>query len=125
LANRSSFRFFWPVPGKIFAFGNLRVRTPNSVRGVVGWWYHVAPMVNESGRLWVLDAGFPAKIKGAKTAKDWLFDFAGSRNCKEIKAGDNDLILDTSALEVGRRGDGSRHDEARSERDAETSRQGS
>ena len=58
------------------------------------WWYHVAPAVNEKGKLWVMDAGFPGRggINSALTLQEWLKDFAGSANCKEILASDTDLI---------------------------------
>lgn len=55
LFNRNAFRLFIPVPSKVFAFGNLRVKTPNSTRGVVGWWYHVAPIVQVGTEKYVLD----------------------------------------------------------------------
>ena len=55
LANRNLFRWYHPVPSKVFAFGNLRVKTKNSPRGVVGWWYHVAPIVEVAGEKYVLD----------------------------------------------------------------------
>lgn len=55
LFNRNAFRLFIPVPNKVFAFGNLRVKTPNSSRGVVGWWYHVAPIVQVGAEKYVLD----------------------------------------------------------------------
>jgi hypothetical protein len=35
----------FPRPGKIFAFGPLTVKTNNSPRGEVSWWFHVAPIV--------------------------------------------------------------------------------
>ena len=56
------------------------------------WWYHVSPMVNENGELWVVDAGFPAFISGPQKQEDWLHSFVGSAHCKEIKANDTDLI---------------------------------
>lgn len=55
IANRNAFHQFYPVPGKVFAFGNLRVKTANSPRGAVGWWYHVAPIVEVAGKKFVLD----------------------------------------------------------------------
>lgn len=55
LFNRIAFRLFIPIPNKVFAFGNLRVKTPNARRGVVGWWYHVAPIVEVKGVKYVLD----------------------------------------------------------------------
>lgn len=81
-------RFYDIDSAKIFLFFT-------KVTGEMGrktWWYHVAPMVNERGHLWVLDAGFPSKIPGPKKSADWLNSFAGSTNCKEIKSGENDLI---------------------------------
>lgn len=56
------------------------------------WWYHVAPVVNENGTLWVVDPGFAGRINGPITQNDWLLNFAGSTKCKEIKSGENDLI---------------------------------
>jgi hypothetical protein len=55
LANRNLFRWFHPVPNKVFVFGNLRVKTPNSPRGSVGWWYHVAPIIEVDKEKYVLD----------------------------------------------------------------------
>lgn len=56
------------------------------------WWYHVAPMVNENGTLWVVDGGFPRFVRQPLLPNDWLKKFAGSTNCKEITAADDDLI---------------------------------
>jgi hypothetical protein len=74
--------------GKIFLFYTEKT-------GDVGrktWWYHVAPIVNEKGNIWVMDAGFPGSIRTPETTQAWLKYFSGSTNCKEIKAGENDLI---------------------------------
>lgn len=56
------------------------------------WWYHVAPLVNEGGKPWVLDPGFPSMIKTPLTITDWLNEFIGTSNCREIRAGQNELI---------------------------------
>lgn len=56
------------------------------------WWYHVAPVVNENNSFWVIDRGFPSFINSPLKPIDWLYKFAGSRNCKEIKVGEDDLI---------------------------------
>ncbi len=42
-------------PNKVFAFGELTVRTNNHPRGRVSWWYHVAPIVQVGGTRYVLD----------------------------------------------------------------------
>lgn len=73
--------------GKIFLFYTKKT-------GEVGrktWWYHVAPVLNENNNLFVMDAGFSA-IKKPLSTQDWLHSFVGSHNCKEIKAGENELI---------------------------------
>ena len=56
------------------------------------WWYHVAPMVNENGNLWVVDAGFPKFVRRPLTRDEWLKKFAGSNNCKELQSEDEALI---------------------------------
>ena len=56
------------------------------------WWYHVAPMVNDHGKLWVVDPGFPGFIEGPLAKEEWLHKFVGSDRCKEIKSGENELI---------------------------------
>lgn len=55
------------------------------------WWYHVAPIVNEAGTEYVMDAGFPGSIKGPVLINTWVKNFVGNNNCYEIKAGDRDL----------------------------------
>jgi hypothetical protein len=56
------------------------------------WWYHVSPVVNENGNIWVMDAGFPGWFNKPMTKEDWLYQFADSRNCKEINASETDLV---------------------------------
>jgi hypothetical protein len=56
------------------------------------WWYHVAPVINENGKLWVLDAGFPGFVKGPLTKEEWLTKFTTIRNCKEINANETELV---------------------------------
>lgn len=55
MVNRNVFRWFYPQTKKVFAFGSLRVKTPNSPRGKVGWWYHVAPIIQVKEKKYVLD----------------------------------------------------------------------
>jgi hypothetical protein len=40
---------------KVFAFGNLTVKTANSVSGSVSWWYHVVTAASVDGQPYVLD----------------------------------------------------------------------
>lgn len=74
--------------GKVFLFYTKKTGDT----GKKTWWYHVAPVVNEQGTIYALDAAFPSSIKGPITPKEWLKKFTGSTNCKEIRAGENDLI---------------------------------
>jgi hypothetical protein len=73
---------------KIFLFytkkkGDLSLKT---------WWYHVSPVINEGGKVWVMDAGFPGWITGPQTKEEWLYKFADSTYCKEINANETDLV---------------------------------
>ena len=56
------------------------------------WWYHVSPVVNENGALWVMDAGFSGWINKPLSKEEWLHTFAESNNCKEISSTDTELI---------------------------------
>jgi hypothetical protein len=81
-------RFYNIDAGKVFLFYTKKT-------GDVGrktWWYHVSPIINENGKIWVLDAGFPGMIKKPLTEAEWFKAFTGSTNCKEIRAGENELI---------------------------------
>lgn len=55
MANKTAFHHYFPLPGKVFAFGNLTVQSSHSPRGSVSWWYHVAPIVEVDGEKFVLD----------------------------------------------------------------------
>ncbi|MFP5457456.1 MAG: protein-glutamine glutaminase family protein [Bacteriovoracia bacterium] len=56
------------------------------------WWYHVAPVINEGGVLWMMDAGFPRGIRGPVQINPWLKYFTGSTNCRAIQDTDTELI---------------------------------
>lgn len=70
IANRTAFQLFYPLPDKVFAFGNLRVNTKNSPRGVVGWWYHVAPIIEVASEKYVIDPSI--EWSRPLTLKEWL-----------------------------------------------------
>lgn len=72
---------------KIFMF--YTARSEQDSRSM--WWYHVAPVINERGFLWVLDAGFPHALQRPVTIPEWLESFSRSLNCKEIKRNEKDL----------------------------------
>lgn len=58
------------LPAKIFAFGDLWVKTDYAVGGQVSWWYHVAPILRVGTQVYVLDPAMdshaPLKVE------DWL-----------------------------------------------------
>jgi len=57
------------------------------------WWYHVAPVVNQQGKLWVVDGGFPGKVDAAMSIPAWQKKFVGeTTSCREIKAHETELI---------------------------------
>lgn len=59
----------------------------------VTWWYHVSPLINEDGKLWVMDAGYPSKVSSPLSIKEWMKTFNGVKSvCKEIRSTDTDLI---------------------------------
>lgn len=58
------------VPKTIFAIGNLMVKTKNSPRGAVWWWFHVAPVVQVEDEKYVIDPSI--EPKKALTVKEWL-----------------------------------------------------
>lgn len=74
---------------KIFLFYTAK----SGHHGNMQWWFHVSPMVNENGKFWVMDAGFPSRVKSPLAVKDWLKEFTGKNSvCKEIKPGEEDLV---------------------------------
>lgn len=42
-------------PGKVYAFGGLKLKTDYSPRGAVSWWYHVAPAYRSGKLVLVMD----------------------------------------------------------------------
>ncbi len=61
LANRNLAQMNYPVPKKVFAFGDLYVESPNAQDGSVSWWYHVAPLVQIGSEKYVLDPAISPK----------------------------------------------------------------
>jgi len=57
-------------PTSVFVFGDLEVATENSPYGRVGWWYHVAPIVEVDGDAWVLDPSIDPS--GPLLFEDWV-----------------------------------------------------
>ncbi len=55
LAARKLVDHGYTSPKKIFAFGDLKAETPNSEKGYVEWWYHVAVTYRVDDLIYVLD----------------------------------------------------------------------
>jgi len=81
-------KFFNLNTGKIFLFYTHRMGPASNSK----WWYHVAPLINEGGKVVIMDAGFPYMIDTPVTMDEWFLKFAGSTKCKAIQATDTDLI---------------------------------
>jgi hypothetical protein len=65
------------IPVKIFAFGNLTVKTNNTPSGWVSWWYHVAPIVKVDAEYYVID---PAIEPNAPLrVQDWYTRMGGGQ----------------------------------------------
>lgn len=75
--------------GKIFMFFTKKEDTGLRLRT---WWYHVSPVINENGQIWVMDAGFGSFIKSPLTIGDWLKKFAHTSDCKEITLDEPELV---------------------------------
>lgn len=73
---------------KIFLFYTGK----NGEVGSKKWWYHVAPVINEGGQIWVIDGGFSGFIKRPMLITEWLMKFVDTPRCKMIQAQDNDLF---------------------------------
>lgn len=74
--------------GKIFLFYTGK----NGEIGSKKWWYHVAPVVNDKGQVWVIDGGFPGYVKKPMLVTEWLTKFVNTSNCKMINANERDLF---------------------------------
>jgi hypothetical protein len=104
LFNRNAFRLYIPIPNKVFAFGNLRVKTENSSRGVVSWWYHVAPIVEVENEKYVLDPAI--EPEHPLPVNDWIKRMGNPKKIKvsicgtgTYSPGDN-CLKETDGLEL-------------------------
>lgn len=73
---------------KIFIFYTKADKTPMFAKR---WWYHVTPVVNEDGNLWVLDPAFPGK-SGVQTKEEWFKKVSAFETCKEIQGNETEII---------------------------------
>ena len=70
LAKQNAIAANFPTPHKVFAFGDLNVKTKNHPNGKVSWWYHVAPIAFDGKQYYVLDPAL--NYKKPLPLKDWL-----------------------------------------------------
>ena len=70
MVTRMAYQSLLPIPKKVFAFGDLTVKTPNSSYGSVSWWYHVASIVEVAGVKYVIDPAID--YEKPLTLLDWL-----------------------------------------------------
>ena len=56
------------------------------------WWYHVAPVVNEKGHLFVMDPAFPGKTRSPHTINEWFRQVSTFKECREIQANETELL---------------------------------
>jgi hypothetical protein len=64
----------------------------NAEIGSKKWWYHVAPVINEGGKIWVIDGGFSGLVKRPMRMNEWLTKFVDTSQCKMIQAHEHDLF---------------------------------
>ena len=88
LAVRNLVQWSIRAPKKVFAFGDLRVKSVNALDGEVTWWYHVAPLVETAGRKYVLDPAI--EPSGPIPLEDWL-----------ARMSDNPSSIEVSVCESG------------------------
>jgi hypothetical protein len=73
------------VPSKIFAFGNLAVKTSNTPSGYASWWYHVAVIIrSEDSKLWVLDPSI--QMDAPILVDDWVSAMSKDKNSIGVSA---------------------------------------
>ncbi len=105
MANKTAFHQFFPLPGKVFAFGNLTVQTSFSPRGSVSWWYHVAPVVEVDGEKYVLDPAI--EFTRPLSLKEWLGRMGDPSRIKVSFCGSGTYVpsdscdKETDGLELG------------------------
>lgn len=74
---------------KIFIFYTKLEKPPVFAKS---WWYHVAPVVNENGALWVMDPAFGGKEYRPLTKEEWFKEVSIYKTCREIQGNETELI---------------------------------
>jgi len=74
--------------GKIFVFYTGKT----GHMGNKNWWYHVAPLVNEGGKEYVIDGGFPGELDAPVTIDGWVNNLISTTNCKVVEPTDVEVF---------------------------------
>lgn len=83
----------WPKMKKLFAFGNLAVRTRNTQEGMVRWWYHVAPTLRTGQVVWVLDPSI--SYDRPLTVQQWK----AAMSAEEVNGAEQFALCDTHTFD--------------------------
>jgi len=88
-----------PAPTKVYAFGSLRVATPNSASGIVTWWYHVVVGYKVDGQVMVFDPAIdPAAPLSLRT---WLSGMVEDISNVKVSFCDANSFDPTSVCKAG------------------------
>lgn len=98
--------------GRVFIFGNLKVKTKNSSSGSVTWWYHVAVVVRHQDKAFVFDPSLDVsrpleladwvKLQVPNPSKDATLSVCSSTSyspASDCASPDEDLLSDNEASE--------------------------
>ena len=93
----------FPKPNKIFAFGDLEVRSKNALGGLVSWWYHVVPAYKYKGKIIIFDPAIEPQKPLALS--EWLQRMTGNTTgeielavCDSTALGPDSQCFDDSSL---------------------------
>ncbi len=96
-------------PGKIFIFGNLRVKSPNSPTGGVSWWYHVVPIIMIGEKPVIFDPAI--NPQHPLFLKDWIMTMTGDPNSVKLSVCDPTTYGPSSPCSVKSLDDGALSDQ--------------
>lgn len=72
----------YPIPHKVFIFGNLQVKTPNTKSGTVSWWYHVAVAYRVDQQVFIIDPSI--NPQEPMTINDWGLSMVANLNAAQF-----------------------------------------
>lgn len=72
----------YPTSHKVFIFGNLQVKTPNTKNGMVSWWYHVAVAYRVDQQVYIIDPSI--NPYEPMTINDWGLSMVSNLNAAQF-----------------------------------------